>query len=440
MYKILFSAQMRAFRKLHSVRITRDYSSSSAYDVAVVGGGIIGLATARELLTRRPSFKVIVLEKESALACHQTGHNSGVIHSGIYYAPGSLKAKLCVKGAAMTYKYCTEQNIPYRKCGKLIVAVTPAEEVQLNKLYERGLTNGVPDLRLLDSEELKKIEPHCRGYKALHSPYTGIVDWSRVAHSYAEDIQNAGGSIHTNFEVNKFDIEESTEAAKISIHCHDKPSVSANHVITCAGLQSDRVAVMSGCNSEPTIVPFRGEYLVLKPEKTYLVNGNIYPVPDPKFPFLGVHFTPRMDGSVWLGPNAVLAFSREGYNWSNINQKDLCEIAQNRGLFQLMMKYWQFGVGEVMRSLSLTQQVRQLQRYVPELKVEDVTRGPAGVRAQAMGPNGTLLDDFIFDGGDGMMGRKMLHVRNAPSPGATSSLAIAELVVNEAEERFNWSQ
>ncbi|XP_065883217.1 L-2-hydroxyglutarate dehydrogenase, mitochondrial-like [Dysidea avara] len=428
---------MRCIQRL-CVRITRQYSSGSSYDVAVVGGGIVGLATARELLTRRPSLKVIVLEKESEIAKHQTGHNSGVIHSGIYYVPGSLKAQLCVKGAAMTYDYCTRRNIPHRKCGKLIVAVTQAEVPRLLKLYERGVANGVKDLTLMDSEEMKRIEPHCRGYRALHSPNTGIVNWTQVAHFYAEDIQNAGGDIQTSFEVTGFDIEGGGEG-KIAIRGHNKPSLLADHVISCAGLQSDRVAVMSGCKSDPRIVPFRGEYLILKPEKSYLVNGNVYPVPDPKFPFLGVHFTPRMDGSIWLGPNAVLAFSREGYNWSTINQKDIFEIAQHRGLYQLMMKYWQFGVGEIVRSLSLTEQVRQLQRYVPELRVEDVTRGPAGVRAQAMGQDGSLIDDFIFDGGDSVLGKRMLHVRNAPSPGATSSLAIAEMVIDEAQKRFNWT-
>lgn len=427
-------------------RLQRCMATQASYDVVVVGGGIVGLATARELIHRHPTLKLAVVEKENELSVHQSGKNSGVIHCGIYYTPGSLKAKLCVEGLDLSYKYCDEKNIPYKKCGKIIVAVEKKELPQLEKLYQRGLENGVKDLKILDSKQIKEVEPYCEGVSAILSPNTGIVDWAEVARSYGEDFKKAGGKIYTGYEVTDFTCspESSCSQEKEAGHTHPVTVCGKNvsplgcrYVVTCGGLYSDRLAEKSGCESDPRIVPFRGEYLKLKDEKSHLVKGNIYPVPDPNFPFLGVHFTPRVDGSVWLGPNAVLAFAREGYKLTDVNVKDLVDALSYRGLRKLMFKYFMFGVGEYYRGIIISAQVKQLQRYVPSLKLEDVERGPAGVRAQAMDREGNLVDDFVFDGGAGDIGSRVLHVRNAPSPGATSSLAIAKMVAEKVQDRFN---
>ncbi|XP_058970075.2 L-2-hydroxyglutarate dehydrogenase, mitochondrial-like [Pocillopora verrucosa] len=427
-------------------RLQRCMATQASYDVVVVGGGIVGLATARELIHRHPTLKLAVVEKENELSVHQSGKNSGVIHCGIYYTPGSLKAKLCVEGLDLSYKYCNEKNIPYKKCGKIIVAVEKKELPQLEKLYQRGLENGVKDLKILDSKQIKEVEPYCEGVSAILSPNTGIVDWAEVARSYGEDFKKAGGEIYTGYEVTDFTCspESSRSQEKEAGHTHpvtvcgkNVSPLSCRYVVTCGGLYSDRLAEKSGCESDPRIVPFRGEYLKLKDEKSHLVKGNIYPVPDPNFPFLGVHFTPRVDGSVWLGPNAVLAFAREGYKLTDVNVKDLVDALGYRGLRKLMFKYFMFGVGEYYRGIIISAQVKQLQRYVPSLKLEDVERGPAGVRAQAMDREGNLVDDFVFDGGAGDIGSRVLHVRNAPSPGATSSLAIAKMVAEKVQDRFN---
>ncbi|KAK1894498.1 L-2-hydroxyglutarate dehydrogenase mitochondrial [Dissostichus eleginoides] len=389
----------------------------SSYDMAVVGGGIVGLATVRELILRHPTLSFILLEKEKELAVHQSGHNSGVIHSGIYYTPGSLKARLCVRGATLAYEYCDKKGLPYKKCGKLIVATEQEEIPRLQALYERGMKNNVRDLSIVDAKGIREREPYCRGIMALDSPYTGIVDWRMVA------LRQAG----------------STEGMKYPIAIRDKKGreVRCRFVLTCGGLHSDRLSQISGCSSEPRIVPFRGDYLVLKPEKHYLVKGNIYPVPDPRFPFLGVHFTPRMDGSVWLGPNAVLAFKREGYKVYDFNARDFADALSFRGLQRLVMKNMVYGMGEMYRGIFIGAQVKILQKYIPELSLSDVLRGPAGVRAQALDRDGNLVDDFVFDGGVGEVGSRVLHVRNAPSPAATSSLAIAEMVADEVEKRFD---
>ncbi|XP_015751252.1 PREDICTED: L-2-hydroxyglutarate dehydrogenase, mitochondrial-like [Acropora digitifera] len=428
-------------------RVNRGLATQGTYDVVIVGGGIIGLATARELSLRQPMLKLALVEKEKELSVHQSGKNSGVIHCGIYYTPGSLKAKLCVEGLELAYKYCNEKNIPYKRCGKIIVAVEERELPQLEKLYQRGLENGVKDLKILNSEEIKEVEPYCKGLSAILSPNTGIVDWAEVAKSYGADFKEAGGDIYTGFEVTDFtcspesDISQEKESGHtypVTVHGKNVTLfINGRYVVTCGGLYSDRLAEKSGCSKDPRIVPFRGEYLKLKEDKSYLVNGNIYPVPDPNFPFLGVHFTPRIDGSVWLGPNAVLAFAREGYKLLNINIVDLIDAIGYRGLRKLMFQYFTFGVGEYYRGIIISAQVRQLQRYIPSLKVQDVERGPAGVRAQAMDREGNLVDDFVFDGGTGDIGSRVLHVRNAPSPGATSSLAIAKMVVEKVQERFH---
>ncbi|UYV74857.1 L2HGDH [Cordylochernes scorpioides] len=574
------------------------------YDVAVVGGGIVGLATAQELITRCPQLRIVLLEKEAKLVAdmsridkgitlqhqsdiflcgmHQSGHNSGVIHAGIYYQPGSMKAKLCVEGMNLLYQYCDTHKIPYKKCGKdvleagdlskslysyaqvrsasvsmelplvnvstcelrsvirfftaknetavnihrnlvsvygegcmsiqmvrrwrswflegrqnvhddersdrpvtatdnaavaavrnvveanrrvtideimirlppgieigcasigtimsdLIVAVTPEETQQIRTLLERGQKNGVRDLKVLSSKEILEYAPYCKGLQAIWSPHTGIIDYGRVCQQYGRHFQHQGGDIRLNFPVAAFTpVAESQDSTGPlhSIRISDSTglkAVRARSVITAGGLFSDKLAQMSGGSSDPKIIPFRGEYLVLRPNLTHLATTNIYPVPDPRFPFLGVHFTPRMDGSVWLGPNAVLAFKREGYTFKDISLSDLMEFSSYPGLRKLAQKYMYYGLQEMYRGLVPEAQVRQLQRYVPSLSLFDVTEGPAGVRAQALGRDGTLVDDFVFD--CGLEGR-VLHVRNAPSPAATSSLAIAKSVVDRAVDTF----
>jgi L-2-hydroxyglutarate oxidase LhgO len=399
------------------------------YEIAVVGGGIVGLAAARELLKRHPHLKLVNLEKESLLASHQTGHNSGVIHSGIYYKPGSLKAKLCVEGRIAAWEYCESKGIEYRNVGKLIVATDESELPRLDELMRRGIANGIDGLELLDEKGIREREPHCRGIRAISSPVTGIVDWGRVALSYGEDVRRMGGEIRTGHEVTALE-----RRVNSTILYTPRGHVEAKYVITCGGLFSDRLARMTGGATDPKIVPFRGDYLILKPEKRDLVRGNIYPVPDPEFPFLGVHFTPRIDGSLWLGPNAVLAFAREGYAFSSINPRDLIESLTYPGFLKLVAKHWKIGSEEMYRDLNRAAYVKALQRYIPELQPEDCLSGPAGVRAQAMSIDGSMVDDFVFEGSAGVM-----HVRNAPSPAATSSLAIGRYIADDAESRFSLS-
>ena len=396
------------------------------YDIAIVGGGIVGLATGRELLARHPHLKLIVLEKEDVLASHQTGHNSGVIHSGIYYKPGSLKAQLCTEGRKSLWEYCDAKQIPYKNVGKLIVATEESELKNLDELYQRGIANGIQGLEIVDEAGIREREPYCRGIKAIFSPVTGIVDYGIVARSYGEDIKAAGGEVETGREVTGMD-----RKGGVSILHTKKGDLEAKYVIACGGLMADRLAKMSGASPDPKIVPFRGDYLILKPEKRYLVKGNIYPVPDPSFPFLGVHFTPRMNGDIWLGPNAVLAFAREGYNFTTINFSDLFETLTYSGFIKMASKYFSTGMGEMYRDVLRSAYVKALQRYIPELHVEDTQTGPSGVRAQAMMSDGSMVDDFVFDGDDGVV-----NVRNAPSPAATSSLAIGRYVSDEADKRF----
>ncbi len=397
------------------------------YDIAVVGGGIVGLATARELLLRHPGLRLEILEKEDVLSKHQTGHNSGVIHSGIYYAPGSLKARLCVEGRKSLWRYCDKKGIEYRNVGKLIVATDESELGRLDELMRRGIANGIENLEMLDAGKIVQREPHCRGIKAIFSPVTGIVDYSRVARSYADDIRESGGDIVTNREVSS--IQRRNGITMLSTSSGD---IEARAVITCGGLFSDRLARMTGGKGDPKIVPFRGDYLVLKPGKRYLIKGNIYPVPDPEFPFLGVHFTPRMDGEIWLGPNAVLAFAREGYSFLKINPRDLLEALSYSGFIKMASKYWKIGFGEMYRDVVRSAYVKALQRYIPELRPEDCLPGPSGVRAQAMSSDGNMVDDFVFEGAEGVV-----HVRNAPSPAATSSLAIGAYIADDAQKRFS---
>jgi L-2-hydroxyglutarate oxidase LhgO len=396
------------------------------YDIAIVGGGIVGLATGRELLQRHPHLRLVVLEKEETVSKHQTGHNSGVIHSGIYYKPGSLKAKLCTEGRKALWAYCDKKQIEYRQVGKLIVATEESELGRLQDLMDRGRENGIEGLEMLDANGIAEREPYCRGIRAIFSPVTGIVDYGVVARAYADDIREMGGEIQTNRDVRE--IERRNGMTRVKTNAGE---IEARNVITCGGLMSDRLAKLTGGKPEPKIVPFRGDYLILKPERRSLVRGNIYPVPDPAFPFLGVHFTPRMNGDIWLGPNAVLAFAREGYNFTTINLGDLFESLTYPGFIKLASKYMAIGMGEMYRDVVRSAYVKALQRYIPDLKVEDTLPGPSGVRAQAMNADGSMVDDFVFEGSEGVV-----HVRNAPSPAATSSLAIGAYIADDADSRF----
>ncbi len=399
------------------------------YDVVVIGAGIVGLASARELLRRHPGLRLGVLDKEPSIGQHQTGHNSGVIHSGIYYAPGSLKARLCVEGARELYTYCAERGIPTDRCGKVIVASTADELPRLQSLFERGQANGVQGIELVGPERLREIEPHCTGVQAIWSPNTGIVDYARVNAAYADDIRGMGGEVLPGWEVR--DIALGARQATLVTTAGD---VEAGHVVSCAGLFADRVAAMTGAPREPRIVPFRGDYWILRPDRRDLARNLIYPVPDPSFPFLGVHFTRRIsDGSVWLGPNAVLAFAREGYGRTDLNPRDLAEVLAFPGFQKLAGRYWKMGLAEMARDFSKAGFLRSLQRYVPELVMSDILPGPAGVRAQALNASGELVDDFAVD----VQGSRVVHVRNAPSPAATSSLGIGRLIADRADEAFD---
>lgn len=399
------------------------------YDIAVVGGGIVGLATSRELLLRHPSLKLANVEKEDGYNKHQTGRNSGVIHSGIYYKPGSFKAKLCVEGRKLAWNYFEEKGIDYKQVGKLIVATDESELGRLQDLWVRGQQNGIEGLEMLDAAQIAEREPYCKGIKAIFSPVTGIVDWGLVSNHYGEDAREAGADMYLGHQV--LDI---VRQGSVTILKTNKGEIQAKSVITCGGLYSDKLAQMTGGDRDPKIIPFRGDYLILKPEKAYLVKGNIYPVPDPEFPFLGVHFTPRMDGAIWLGPNSVPAFAREGYTFFTVNPAELWDSITYPGFYKLATKYWEIGAGEMYRDLVKSAYVGALQRFIPELQAEDCLPGPAGVRAQAMSPDGGLVDDFVFEGADGIV-----HVRNAPSPAATSSLAIGKYIADDAETRFNLS-
>ena len=402
-----------------------------SYDVVVIGAGILGLAVSRELLSRYPRLRLAVLDKEPSVGQHQTGHNSGVLHSGIYYAPGSLKARLCVQGQRELYAYCEQKGIPTDRCGKVIVASNESELPRLDNLLERGQANGVQGLEMIGPERLREIEPHCVGVKALFSPNTGIVDFSRVTRAYADDVMECGGDVLPGYGVDRI----SDRPGRVILHT-TAGEVEAQHVIACAGLYADRVARMTGGPRDPRIVPFRGDYWVLRPDRRHLARNLIYPVPDPSFPFLGVHFTRRIDdGSVWLGPNAVLAFAREGYRRLDVRPRDLAEALAYRGFQRLAGKFWQTGLQEMVRDFSKEAFLKSLQVYVPELTLADLLPGPSGVRAQALGPDGSLVDDFVFN----TQGRRIVHVRNAPSPGATSSLAIGRMIADTAEQAFGLS-
>lgn len=395
-------------------------------ELVVIGGGIVGLATAYQLLRAHPDLRLVVVEKEDHLAAHQSGHNSGVLHAGIYYAPGSLKARLCRAGKQELEAFAEAHEIPFVRSGKLVVAIDERELAGLDALRVRATANEVPGLESVGPERIREIEPHAAGIRGLWSPTTGVIDYVRVCAALAGEIRDAGGTIELGRAVTA--IEVRTKEIRLATA---RGELVARDVIACAGLQSDRVARMSGEHPREQMVPFRGDYWLLTQEAQPLVRGLLYPVPDPGFPFLGVHFTRRVDGEVWAGPNAVLAFAREGYRRRDLSPRDLAAVIASRRFAGLAVRYWRMGAAEMVRDLSKRLFHRSLQRYLPELRRDQLAPGPSGVRAQALDPDGTLVDDFRL-GGSG----HLLHVRNAPSPAATSSLAIGRLLTAEAEQRF----
>jgi L-2-hydroxyglutarate oxidase LhgO len=396
-------------------------------DLLIIGAGIVGLATALEVTQRFPQLRIVVVEKEDHVAAHQTGHNSGVIHSGLYYKTGSLKARNCVAGAASMKRFCQEENIPYEECGKLVVATSPEELPRLEQLHQRGIANGVPGLRMLQREQFREIEPHCEGLAALQVPSTGIVDYTVVAQKYAELITNAGGEIIFNAKVVGLREDGATNAVETHAGLF-----RARYVINCAGLYSDTITRMAGVQTDLQIVPFRGEYYEVRPERRTLVKALIYPVPDPRFPFLGVHFTRRVNGSVEAGPNALLAFRREGYTGASPDLGEAMETLSFPGFWKMAEKYWRMGLAEQYRSWVKSAFVKALQKLVPELQEADLTQGGSGVRAQAIDKNGNLVDDFHF-----VHSRNMIHVCNVPSPAATASLEIGKEIVAMMAETFD---
>jgi L-2-hydroxyglutarate oxidase len=396
-------------------------------DLAIVGAGILGLAVARELSQRRPDLSLCVLEREREVGTHQTGHNSGVIHAGIYYVPGSLKARLCVAGARELYAYCAERGLPHERCGKLIIATDTSQLERLDELERRGQANAVPGLRRLDADGIRALEPHAVGVAGLHSPATGIASFPAVARAYAADFTQGGGALITGCGVRGVSVRPRSVVLE---HAHG--STEAAHAIFCAGPWADRLAVLAGADPDPRIVPFRGAYLRLLPARRHLVRSLIYPVPDPTLPFLGVHLTKHIDGDVLIGPTALLAGARDAYRLGRIRGRDLYDTLAWPGAWRMFARFWRTGVSELRHAFVRATFVRAAARYVPELTVADVQPSFAGVRAQALARDGRLVDDFVFSA----TGRA-LHVRNAPSPAATSSLAIARYVVERAQETFD---
>jgi (S)-2-hydroxyglutarate dehydrogenase len=393
------------------------------YDIAIIGGGIVGLSVAMQVTEQVPRLRVVVFEKESKIAQHQTGHNSGVIHSGVYYKPGSLKARLCVAGAREMVEFCAQHGIPHEVCGKLIVATNSDEAARLDELHTRGIANGLPGLRLLARDAMQEIEPHVGGMRALHVPSTGITDYTAVTAKYAEIAARRGTKVLTDAAVLGFghSRESLNDIVIVKTRAGD---FSARYVVNCAGLYSDRVARMAGHDPGIIIVPFRGEYYDLAESRRSLVRALIYPVPDPRYPFLGVHFTRRIQGNVDAGPNSVLAFRREGYRFTDFDLDEAMEILTNPGFRAMARQHWKNGLKEFRRSLRKSDFVRSCQRLVPEIEMNDMTPGGSGVRAQAVAPDGTLVDDFRF-----VAREQFLHVLNVPSPAATASLPIGREII-----------
>jgi (S)-2-hydroxyglutarate dehydrogenase len=400
----------------------RPSMTDSHYNVIIVGGGVVGLGVALEITRRFPHLRLLLLEKEDRVARHQSGHNSGVIHSGVYYKPGSLKARLCVSGAAAMIEFCREHGVAHNVCGKVIVATHADELPRLEELRQRGEANGLAGLRLIVPEELREIEPHATGLRALLVPSTGTTDYAKVSEKYAELISARGGTVLTSAAATGIRRSVSEIVVETS-----RGAFSTTSLINCAGLYSDRICRMAGDDPGVMIVPFRGEYYELAPERASLVRALIYPVPDPRFPFLGVHFTRRISGKVDAGPNAVFALAREGYRHTDISVRDLASSLAFPGFWRMARKNWRNGLDEFRRSLSKPAFVRALQRLLPEISETDLVPGSSGVRAQALQPDGTLVDDFLF-----VPSGKILHVLNVPSPAATASLAIGKAIVDTA--------
>jgi (S)-2-hydroxyglutarate dehydrogenase len=397
------------------------------YDIAIIGGGIVGLATAWKIQSQHPGIKLAVLEKESAIALHQTDRNSGVIHSGIYYKPGSAKAINCVKGYGMMLNFCRQYDIPFELCGKVIIAHDEKQIPTLESIYQRGLANGLSGIKMIDGYEAREIEPYCNAKKGIWVPQAGIIDYRVVANKLGELIKSGGGEIITGFKVEK--ISETKEYVTLS---SSTKTVTSNLAVACAGLYADRLAGMAGAQPPHKIVPFRGEFYALRPEAAKLVRGLIYPVPDVNFPFLGVHLTKRIDGGVEAGPNAVLAFRREGYKHFDIHWGELLEAMRYRGFQKLALKHWRKGMDEMHRSFSKRAFLKSLQTLVPDLKMEDIHRSRTGVRAQALDREGNLVDDYVI-----LQQERMIHLCNAPSPAATSCLSIGEFVAGITGERLS---
>lgn len=402
--------------------------SALHYDVAVIGGGIVGMATANALVSRWP-LSLIVLEEEDRLAAHQSGHNSGVIHSGLYYNPGSLKARLCAEGREAMFRFCQAHGIAYERCGKLVVATRESELPLLKELERRGKANGLQGLRWLSPEKIREHEPHATGIAGLFVAETGIVDYVQVTHAFADLVREAGGTIQRKAHV--YGVHR--EAQELLIETTDR-EIFSRYLINCGGLQSDRIARICGVDPGLQIIPFRGEYYELAPERRYLVRNLIYPVPDPGFPFLGVHFTRKIQGGIEAGPNAVLAFKRKGYRRWDISLADAKEIASYGGFWRMSRRYWKTGAGEFHRSLSKQAFVKALRRLVPGLGPDDLHQGGAGVRAQAVEPTGRLVDDFRIVEAEGM-----IHVLNAPSPAATASISIGWTLASLAAKKLGLS-
>ncbi len=396
------------------------------YDVSIVGGGIVGLATALQILKLRPQTRLCVIEKEQAVAQHQTGHNSGVIHSGIYYKPNSLKALNCIRGYQMLLDFCQQENIRYELCGKIIVATEQSELATLDSVYQRGIANGLDKIRKIGKEEIKEIEPHCQGIAGIYVPYTGIIDYVEVAQKYAQLIKEKGGQIFLGEKVEQMR-EQNTDYEIIT----QNRTYLSTLLINCAGLYSDKITGLTQKKVDYRIIPFRGEYYHIKPEKQYLVKNLIYPVPDPNFPFLGVHFTRMIHGGVEAGPNAVFSFKREGYKKTDFDLQETIASITWKGFQKVAFKYWKTGLGEFYRSFSKSAFTKALQRLIPEIQESDLARGGAGVRAQACDRNGGLIDDFLI-----IENKGVIHVGNAPSPAATSSLSIGLSVAEMAVKKF----
>lgn len=400
------------------------------HDLVVVGAGVVGLSVARELLRRHPRLKLVVVDKEQQVGQHQTGHNSGVVHAGIYYQPGSLKARLCVEGAAALFDYCERRGIALERCGKVIVALRDEELGRLDELERRGRANGVPGLRRLDAAGLREIEPHAAGVAALHSPHTAIVDFPAVARALAQDVTEAGGRIALGCEIAA--VERPAGGRGVVLRDRDGGAIGAGRVVFCAGLWADRLARAGGAGPDPRIVPFRGQYLTLAPQARSLVKGLIYPVPDPALPFLGVHLTKTVGGEVWAGPSALLVGARDAYRLGRLRGADLADTLRWPGTWRVMARYWRSGLDELALAASRRAFARACAQYVPQLRPGDLLPGQAGVRAQAISRDGRLVDDFVFSEAP-----DSLHVRNAPSPAATSALAIAATIADRAEQALD---